>query len=206
VVGVSKQIEQNPSRVSFDPGKVDIEALDDVADERDMSRAELIRDTLAELVEDYKDDEDLDAELHRPEHPELREAFEALLDLSDHPHGPRPVSVEEARSFLHSQTCPKAQVSDRLLRPLEAEGFITVRAGRIAVHRRTTEQVEAAEAEAEEQAKQIGIGHTLPSQNDIPDEQKAMRKYRRADLNVPFRLVAWTARNTLWSDNRGASA
>jgi hypothetical protein len=203
---MSNQLKQNPSRVSFNPGKVDIEALDEVADERDMSRAELIREKLSEVVEDHKDDEDLGAELHKPEHPELCEAFEALLDLSDHPHGPRPVSVEEARSYLHSQTCPKKQVSDRLLRPLESEGFITVRAGRIAVHRRTTEQVEAAEAEAEEQAKQIGIGHTLPSQENIPDEEKEMRKYRRADLNVPFRLVAWTARNTLWSDNRGASA
>jgi hypothetical protein len=204
VVGVSKQINSNPSRVSFNPGGVDIEVLDEVAADRDMSRAELIRQTLQEVVEEYDDGAD-HADLNKPEHPDLREAFEALLDASDHPRGVRRVTVEEARSTLHTQNTKKSQVSSRLLRPLDREGFITVRGGYITVHRRTVAEVEEARQQTEEEVEQLGYDGPLPSQDDIPEEQKTIQKYQHGRINVPFGAAAWATAKAVWDDDGGAS-
>lgn len=209
---MSKQIaKDSPNRgtQSFGPGDLNLEKVDDVVDEHFESKADFYRTAVSEKLAEFDDtdtDADPNADLHKPDHPELREAFEELLELSNHPHGSRRVSVEEAKSKLHTRECPKSQVVDRLLIPLENEGFATARAGYITVHRRTVQEVEAAEAEAEEELDDIGLGHTLPSQRDITDEQKEIRKYRTADLGLPFRLSAWVASETLWSNDGGISA
>jgi hypothetical protein len=197
---MSKQIESNPSRVSFDPGAVDMDKLDDIADERDLSRAELIRQTLKEVVEAHDDGEERNAELHKPEHPELLAAFETLLDASDHPRGVRRVGVEEARDKLHTQQCGKSQVVERLLSPLNQEGFITIRNGQITVHRQTVEEVEAARQQTEREIEEQGYDGPIPSQHDTPDEQKTIRKYQHGQMNVPFGAAAWAASQVVWDD------
>lgn len=73
---MSNRLEQNPSRISFDPGHVDIDTLDEIADDQDESRAELIRETLAEVIEMHDDADGGNASLHKPDHSEPREAFE----------------------------------------------------------------------------------------------------------------------------------
>jgi hypothetical protein len=197
---MSKQIESNPSRVSFDPGGVDMEALDEVADDRDISRAELIRQTLKEVVEAHDDGEERHAELHKPDHPELLAAFEKLLDASDHPRGVRRVGVEEARDKLHTQKCGKSQVVERLLRPLNQEGFITIRSGKITVHRQTVAEVEAARQQTEREIEEQGYDGPIPSQYDIPDEQKTIHKYQLGQMDVPFGAAAWATSQVVWDD------
>lgn len=206
---MSKQIEKNPSRVSFDPRQVDIEALDEIADERDMSRAELIREALSNLVDSEGGEERISGELHNPDNEELRDAFEALLDLSDHPLGPRPVSVDEAKDRLYNRSCPKTAVKRRLLKPLADLGFISVRSARIVVHRRTVEQIEAAEAQADaeldriEEADSPGIQTVGPR---LEPEHLELRKYQRAGINPPVEYIGWVGARTVWKDNDGASA
>ena len=203
---MSKQIESNPSRVSFDPGAVDMEKLDEVADDRDMSRAELIRQTLKEVVDAHDDGEERNAELHKPEHPELLAAFEKLLDASDHPRGVRRVGVEEARDKLHTQQCGKSQVVKRLLRPLNQEGFITIRNGKITVHRQTVDEVEAARQQTEREIEEQGYDGPIPSQHDTPEEQKTIRKYQLGRMNVPFGAAAWAASQVVWDDGTRVAA
>ena len=158
VVGMSKQIERNPSRISFNPKNVDVAALDEIADSRDVSRAELIRDTLRDLIDEPAESDAGTVELHTPDDEELCEAYEALLRLSDHPLGVRPVTVEEAKDRLYSTSCGKSSVKRRLLEPLDALGFVTVRSGRVFVHRRTQEAVEAAETQAENEFRRLDTG------------------------------------------------
>jgi hypothetical protein len=205
---MSKQIESNPSRISFDPGHVDIEMLDDIADDRGMSRAELIRQQLADLIERETDEEIEADELHKPDNEELRDAFETLLKLSNHPLGPRQVSVDEAKDGLYSQSCGKSAVKRRLLKPLAELGFISVRNGRIAVHRRTVEHVEAAEQRAEDELDALEEADR-PGTTTLRDEMDPMHqellKYQRAGLNAPFECVAWTAAETLWEDDGAIS-
>lgn len=203
---MSKQIESNPSRVSFDPGAVDMDKLDDIAEERDLSRAELIRQTLKEVVDAHDDGEERNAELHKPEHPELLAAFEKLLDASDHPRGVCRVSVEEARDKLHTQRCGKGQVVNRLLSPLHQEGFITIRNGRITVHRQTVDEVEEARQQTEKEIEEHGYNGPIPSEDEFPKELKVIEKCQNLGLNIPFNSGAWLASEFVWdADNRVAT-
>lgn len=197
---MSKQIEDNPSRISFAPGKVSAAKLDAVAEDLGYeSRANLIRDTLADLVAEHSE-ADPDATLSQPDNEELQAAYERLLELSKHPMGTRTLSVDEARDQLYTRECPKTAVKDRLLRPLAYQGFISVKGGKIRVHRRTEQQVAQAEQEAEKRLERLEIGGpSLPSESDRTQEQKSIRKYQRADLNVPFDLGAWVAERVVWS-------
>jgi len=198
---MNNRLEQNPSRISFDPGHVDVDALDEIADGQDKSRAELIRATLAEVVEEYDDADGENASLRKPDHSELCEAFEQLLEASNHPQGPRKLTVDEARGKLHSQTCPKAQIVSRLLRPLADDGFISVMNGRITVHRRTVEQVQQAEAEADDAISRLeSVAADEPDYREVAEPHQQLLKYHRAELEPPFELAAWTARQTLWAD------
>lgn len=198
---MSKQIEDNPSRISFAPGKVSAAKLDAVAEDLGYeSRANLIRDTLADLVAEHSE-ADPDATLSQPDNEELQAAYERLLELSKHPMGTRTLSVDEARDQLYTRECPKTAVKDRLLRPLADGGFISVKGGKIRVHRRTQEQVARAQAEADQSLDRLTRGSTrsLPSESDRTQQQKSIRKYQRADLNVPFGLGAWVAERVVWS-------
>lgn len=195
---MSKQIEENPSRISFAPGNVSAERLTEVADDLGYeSRAEFIREKLREAVAEHAE-ADPAATLDQPEHEELQTAYERLLGLSDHPLGTRPVSVEEAKDQLWTQNCPKSSVVGRLLRPLAETGYISVKNARIRVHRRTEEQVERAEAEADEALDRVTVN--VESQPKRAEEHKQLRKYQRAGLDVPLRYVGWVAGRTVWSD------
>lgn len=196
---MSNQLDQNPNRVSFNPKGLDVAALDEIAAERDISRAELIREELQQVVEDATAADAEAADLHKPDDPELREAFETLLDLSAHPLGPRSVGVEEAVDRLYSQRCPKSAVKTRLLRPLADLGVISVSTGSITVHRRTVESVEQAESEADDALDRLDRSGFISLTPDRDEEHKQLVKYQRAGLNVPFRLAAWVAGQVLWT-------
>lgn len=206
---MSKQIESNPSRISFDPKGVDVEALDELADDREMSRAELIREELAELIDRETDDDHDYGEIHKPENEELREAFEALLELSNHPLGPRPISVAEAEDGLYSQSCRKAAVKRRLLKPLAELGFITVRSARIVVHRRTVEQIEIAEEETDAEFDELETADRPESPTmgkKLDPIYQELLKYQRAGLNPPVKYIGWVSAQTVWNDEGGVSA
>lgn len=206
---MSKQIEQNPTRISFNPKTVDVEVLDEIADERDMSRAELIRETLADLIDEETDADHQHGELHKPENEELRDAFEALLSLSNHPLGPRPVTVDEAKDQLYSQSCGKSSVKRRLLKPLAELGFITVRGGRLVVHRRRAEHVTALEEEADAEFERLDHTSEQSSQSfreRYDPAHQELLKYQRAGLNPPMECIGWVSDRMLWKDEGGASA
>lgn len=148
-------------------------------------------------------------ELHKPENEELREAFEALLSLSNHPLGPRPVTVDEAKDQLYSQSCKKASVKRRLLKPLAELGFITVRGGRLVVNRRTAEQVTALKAEADAEFDRLNVTSRQPSQSfreSYAPAHQELLKYRRSGLTPPMECIGWVSNQILWSDEGGASA
>lgn len=203
---VSKQIQESDSRISFTTGDVSAAEMDEAADALGFdSRAAFLREAVSELAA-QAETTTADATLHQPDNDELQEAYDRLLELSDHPRGVRPVSVEEARDQLYTQRCPKAAVKDRLLRPLAEGGFISVSGGKIRVRRRTEEQVEQAEQEADAALERVeSVSPSLPSSESLTTEQKQMRKYQRAGLDVPFRLGAWTAARVVWTDSASAT-
>lgn len=194
---MSKQIEENPSRISFAPGNVSADRLSAVAEDRGMSRAELIREACREKIAEHAESQP-DKTLHRPDREELAEAYDRLLALSDHPMGPRTVTVSEAKDQLWTQQTPKDVIVTRLLQPLAERGFISVRNARITVHRRTTEQVAAAEAAADDQLDELAEAGMDVEMRSLAPEHNELRKYRNADLQPPFRLTAWVAGEVLW--------
>ncbi|WP_255195381.1 hypothetical protein [Halorarius litoreus] len=198
---MSKDIESNPSRISFNPKGVDISALDEIADQRDVSRAELIRTQLRELVAQHAASDGGSTDLHTPDNEELADAYEKLVALSNHPMGTIKVPVEEAKQQLWTQQCPKDSVKSRLLEPLAKQGFISVKAARITVHRRTEGQVAAAEEEADTEFERLEASDNLRLSRSLSEEEQQLRKYQHAGLNAPFRLVGWVASRTLWSDD-----
>lgn len=200
---MSKQIASNPTRISFNPKNVDVEALDEIADDRDVSRAELIRETLGELINQEADDGHAYDKIHKPDNEQLRNAFETLLDVSNHPLGPRPISVEEAKNQLYSQSCGKAAVKRKYLEPLSELGFITVRNARIAVHRRTVQQVEAAKTTANEELDQLEASDRPGPQRvgKQPDpEHQELLKYQRAGIDPPIKCIGWVSAQTVWGN------
>ncbi|WP_153952328.1 ribbon-helix-helix domain-containing protein [Halosegnis longus] len=198
---MSKQIEANPSRISFAPGRVDAQKLDEIADELGYeSRADFIRDTLANRIATHTEASP-SATLHQPDNDELADAYDKLLDLSDHPRGSRAIGVEEARDQLWTQRCPKTAVKDRLLRPLAEGGFIAVAGGQIHVRRRTEEQVAQAEQEGDATLNKLKTTSPSPPPSETrTPEQEHIAKYQRGNLNVPFRLGAWVASQVVWTE------
>jgi len=197
---MSKQIQESDSRISFTTGDVSASDMDDAADALGFdSRAEFIREAVSELAA-QAETTTTDATLHTPDNDELHEAYSRLLALSKHPRGVRPVGVDEAKDQLYTQRCPKRAVVDRLLRPLADGGFISVKGGRIRVRRRTVEQVEQAEQEADETLDRDERDSSSELADGLTVEQEQLRKYQHGRMNVPFRLGAWVASRVVWTD------
>ena len=73
--------------------------------------------------------------------------------------------------------------------------------GRITVRRRTVEQVQQAEAEADDAISRLkAVAADEPDYREISEPHQQLLKYQRAELEPPSELAAWTARQTLWSD------
>lgn len=105
---MSKQIEQNPSRVSFDPGDVNIEQLDELANDRGQSRAELIRSALRrELAAVEGRDDDLPAD--------LRDGLDAVRVVAVDGR----VAVDQAESAVAQRLQISKSAARRVLRRLE---------------------------------------------------------------------------------------
>lgn len=111
---MSKQIESNPSRVSFDPSGVDMESVDKLADDRNQSRAELIRTALADELQQtgLSDDHDLDST--------LADALRALKRVAVNGQ----VSTEEAESAIAQEIQIPSSATRRILRQLDNEDMI----------------------------------------------------------------------------------
>jgi CHASE3 domain sensor protein len=78
---------------------------------------------------------------------------------------------------------------------------ISVTNGRITIHRRTVEQVQQAEAEAENELERLeAVAADEPDYREVAEPHQQLLKYQRAELEPPFELAAWTARQTLWAD------
>lgn len=127
MVGVSNRLDRNPNRVSFDPKDADIPAFDEIADERGMSRAELLREKVKETVGQHEDTTGL------PEDETLRQAYIALLDAAGHNHR---IDTDDAESTLADKlNRPKGSVRS-ILKDLENRGYVAPRWGIITVRRR----------------------------------------------------------------------
>lgn len=197
---MSKEIQEQTTRVAFTPGDVSAAEMDTAADELGFgSRAEFVRAAVREKAAQAETSTEA-TELYRPEVDRLDEAYRRLLALSEQPTGVRRVSVAEARSQLWSQDVPKEEVADRLLRPLGQQGFISVSNGQITVHRRSEqEHAEATEAASSAFSRLHEAGMDVQMRSVAPKHNELL-KYRRAGLDVPFRLTAWVAGEVLWTD------
>lgn len=194
---MSKQIVKSPSRISFTPQRGTVEQLDELADDQDTSRADVIREAIRAYL-DRNEGQSI-GEIHKPDHDELRAAYEELLSLSDSPTGIQTIAVSEAVDRLYSNECPKDAVKRRLLEPLAELGFLTVRSGRIAVHRRSADAVDAVETRADAELDRLSITEPNPYE-DAPAEYRELLKYKRASIDPPFGLVAWVADRTVWGE------
>lgn len=121
---MSKQIESNPSRVSFDPRDVDMSNVDELADSRGVSRAELIRQTLSDELRksDMIDsDNDLPSDLATAIETVRRDAVDGR------------VPVDHVESMISQQLkVPKDSVR-RILKRLQSRDLIVPRSGVIYV-------------------------------------------------------------------------
>lgn len=119
---MSDRLEQNPSRVSFDPRDVNIERIDEVADERGQSRAELIREALRTTVEaaDARDDQ-------LPT--DLREAEEAVRLVAVDGR----CSVDQCESAVAQRLQINKSAARRVLKRLEKHGRLKPRWGTVLV-------------------------------------------------------------------------
>ncbi|CAI49256.1 uncharacterized protein NP_2330A [Natronomonas pharaonis DSM 2160] len=206
---MSKDIEQNPTRISVNPKSAfDVGELDDIADDKDMSRAALLREIIGDYVDEHTDDdgEVTNPDLAKPEHPDLRDAFMTLLDVSDHPRGPRRISVDEAEDALYSTDCAKSSVRRRYLEPLREDGYIAVKCGRITVRRRTVEEVERRQETADRQADTLAKSEPTndddrgdgPVMDELDKEHRKLIKSRRADIDPALDVIGWACENTVW--------
>ncbi|MFC7069479.1 hypothetical protein [Halobaculum lipolyticum] len=124
---MTNRLERNPNRVSFDPQDADIPAFDAIAEERGMSRAELLREKVKETVGQREDDTGL------PDNEALRRAYLALLDAAGPNHR---IATEGAESTLADKlNRPKGSVRS-VLKELEERGYVAPRWGNITVRRR----------------------------------------------------------------------
>ncbi|WP_435119067.1 ribbon-helix-helix domain-containing protein [Halolamina sp. C58] len=115
------RMDHNPKqRVSFGCPEEHVEALDEIAGE-DASRSELLRELVAEKVEEHRDDSADD--IHTPDDPMLEEAYRTLLDTAEEqiPGAGLRLTIEEAKNALYDNRTPKDAVMTKYIRPLKPE-------------------------------------------------------------------------------------
>jgi len=116
------RMDHNPKqRISFGCPEDDVKILDEIADAEDASRSEILRDLVAERVDEYRDDSADD--IYTPDDPMLEEAYRTLLDAADERiagAGLR-LTVEEAKNALYDNRTPKDAVMTKYIRPLKPE-------------------------------------------------------------------------------------
>jgi len=125
---MSNDLPHNPNRVSFDPKDADIPEFDAIADERDMSRAELLRELVREEIGQDEDDD-----THLPENDTLRRAYLQLLDSVDDTYR---ISTQAATSVLAQELQRPGESTKAILKRLESRGYVKPRWGTITVRRR----------------------------------------------------------------------
>jgi len=136
---VTNRLDRNPNRVSFDPGSADIPAFDEIADERGMSRAELLREVVKDTVGQREDDTGL------PDDETLRRAYLRLLDASGHNHR---IDIEGAESLLAQELSRPSGSIRSVLKDLEESGYVSPRWGVLTVRRRDALVQDSAETAA----------------------------------------------------------
>lgn len=124
---MSKQIEQNPSRISLNPKGIDVAELDDLADDLDSSRADLLRQFIQEGMERYEA-RDEDHETEPPAEPKLRRAYLRLVEIAEETLdgcGLR-VPLADAENKLYTSDTPKDSVRRSLIKPLKRRGYCRI--------------------------------------------------------------------------------
>ncbi|QZP37740.1 hypothetical protein [Halobaculum magnesiiphilum] len=124
---MSNRLDRNPNRVSFDPQGADIPAFDEIAEERGMSRAELLREKVKETVGQREDETGL------PEDETLRRAYLTLLDAAGENHR---IQTEAAESTLAQELTRPSGTIRSVLKDLETRGYVAPRWGVLTVRRR----------------------------------------------------------------------
>lgn len=113
-------------RTSFKCPDTHRDLLDDVADDRGISRSQLLRDIVAEFVDNHTEDDSVSSDL--PDEQKLREAYLTLLEMAER-HPQKRVTLEQARNHLWTTSTPKKAVKDDLLTPLRRQGLIRITPG-----------------------------------------------------------------------------
>ena len=125
MVGVSNQLVEQPSRVSFEPKDADIRALDEIAEQEGISRAEKLRQLISEEVQRHQDD---DQSYAVPDDEELASAYRTLVDLAEEVFDGAGLRVtrERARNELYHNDMPKDAVMSELIGPLRDRGYVDI--------------------------------------------------------------------------------
>jgi hypothetical protein len=118
-------------RVSFTVGDVSAEEMDDLADELDESRAEFIREAVAERYNRLVDDSSGDGGTVPPTDGNLRSAWFQLCEAASdqNPHKKPSLKLEKAKSVLCGPNCGKDRVLDDLIKPLKRRGYLWIDSG-----------------------------------------------------------------------------
>jgi hypothetical protein len=133
---MSKQIQKNPSRVSFDPKSADIERLDEIADAEGVSRAEKIRSLIKQEIRENEPDA---TEYVLPRDDALAEHYRRLVQLAETDPATDPlrknrdaglrVTLTKAKNQLYTNDLPKDSVVADVIRPLRRRGFVEIDSG-----------------------------------------------------------------------------
>lgn len=114
--------------VTFRMDSEQVEQLDQLADQNDQSRAELLRELAEARIAEY-DPDPIGRDV--PASERLRDAYLKLLDMADEPirgAGLR-VTRTEAENELYTNRTPKDSVMQTLIRPLKQAGFVEIDPG-----------------------------------------------------------------------------
>ncbi|MFC7057227.1 ribbon-helix-helix domain-containing protein [Halovenus salina] len=119
-------MDWNPdSRISFGCSSDAIDALDEIADREGMNRSEKLRELVEDEIRKKTNVGGPAADL--PDDDELAAAYQTLHEEVFAEHRSRPkMRMEEAESLLYSKQIPKDSVVDKLIKPLERQGYVTI--------------------------------------------------------------------------------
>ncbi|SDJ52339.1 Ribbon-helix-helix protein, copG family [Halovenus aranensis] len=119
-------MDWNPDkRYSFGCSSDAMEKFDEIADREGKSRSEKLRELVEEEVRQKTNLSGRAVDL--PDNDELAAAYQTLHEevYADHRSRPK-MRMEDAKNLLYSTELPKDNVVDKLIKPLEKRGYVTV--------------------------------------------------------------------------------
>jgi len=116
------RMDHNPKqRISFGCPEDDVGVLDEIAETEDASRSEILRELVAEKVDECRDNGADD--IYAPDDPMLEDAYRTLLNAADEriPGAGLRLTIEEVKNALYDNRTPKDAVMTKYIRPLRPE-------------------------------------------------------------------------------------